>query len=878
MKTFLGLVLCVGILTQTFSNGQVTGAGPTIRAVAYTNLSAYSAVFAWSTGADKSDSQVLCGANGGFAGGPYTSYFTQVSDPVRIGSSDYWGVTAHRLGVNLPASYSGHCVVRSTNQLGVTTTSDDQAVTTPAAPVNVPVGISSVSRRVNLTNGTSGYSGDIAFMAATADGEWIMQNNDSNGKAISSSQSCCDSHLLMSKWPTMTTRSMLLGQDNSMPGAMINNVFGTASGASGGNNWAILGGSCFANLATVTFEDRGYTIPAGTPVWVAGASPAGYNVSSVFVTRSTATSVTYMGTCGSTVWSGGGTVAIWHDGNHQFSFGIDSVDGLVCMTSFRSDSHNPVRICSTDYFAHSFLNGHNAPGAATTVPYIDAPLPSSTCFWGPACLTPAAVLQVVPCRDYGGANQNTFPCTWLGGSENYIYYSGTNTQITSGYKLYREAYADHRLVDGMRWEVYTCVEANDDRGLYNNCWSSDLTGGTVLNADIATYGNSFTIVTAADFNGFLGANWTALPGRIPTGNVSQSAGATIYDLGMWPWGTAAPIGSVNRDETDINYFPTWSFLVPASYTTISSTAPIRATVQLRQSGSYLNQSPNPSVNRYGPNLYTIGLADRGIVHKENVGPLFRPEFVTAEALRSGARTAFISNSLDLFYSFQDPSGTQIVTNSSPNDTTDAYKTVLPQTKIALYDRYGLFSPGFPVDGLYGGADTHGYPFFMTTPYAVRNQDFTVAVVFNHQDAASAGPAPGECVIHRSNLSICRSGSAANSWLINVGVATSGALPVTCDGGKNFCGVIIDRIGSTAKVYKTDNIRLSSPLIPLATINDGSRLANDALSIGAKSDGKEQFQGWISVLAYYDRSLSDTELQHFTDMLRKFEATRGIMLP
>ena len=103
--------------------------------------------------------------------------------------------------------------------------------------------------------------------------------------------------------------------------------------------------------------------------------------------------------------------------------------------------------------------------------------------------------------------------------------------------------------------------------------------------------------------------------------------------------------------------------------------------------------------------------------------------------------------------------------------------------------------------------------------------------------------------------------------------------MTCDGGTNFCGVIINRSGSSAKVYKTNGIRPGTfPLRSLATISDGTQLANDALVIGAKSDGTLQFQGWISALAYYNRSLSDYELQQFVDALRKFEATRGIRIP
>jgi hypothetical protein len=220
-----------------------------------------------------------------------------------------------------------------------------------------------------------------------------------------------------------------------------------------------------------------------------------------------------------------------------------------------------------------------------------------------------------------------------------------------------------------------------------------------------------------------------------------------------------------------------------------------------------------------------------------------------------------------------------VTNSSPNDALGAYSTALTQTKIALYDRYGLFSFGFPVDATYGSPGANGYPFFVTTPYAVQNADFTLAVVFEHVDTGNTGPPVGECVIYRASLRICRNGTMANSWLVTVGATTSVPLAVTCDGRANFCGLIVNRLGSTAKIYSTAGVQSNIfPLTALATITDGTALANDALVVGAKADGTLQFQGWISVLAVYNRSLRDTELQHFAAALRRFEAVRGITLP
>jgi hypothetical protein len=105
------------------------------------------------------------------------------------------------------------------------------------------------------------------------------------------------------------------------------------------------------------------------------------------------------------------------------------------------------------------------------------------------------------------------------------------------------------------------------------------------------------------------------------------------------------------------------------------------------------------------------------------------------------------------------------------------------------------------------------------------------------------------------------------------------LAVTCDGAANFCGLIVNRVGSTARIYSTAGVQSNTfPLTALATITDGTALASDALVVGAKADGTLQFQGWISALAVYNRSLGDNELRHFVSALRALEAGRRITLP
>jgi hypothetical protein len=91
---------------------------------------------------------------------------------------------------------------------------------------------------------------------------------------------------------------------------------GTASGTfSGsalilGDGIVLKGGSCASNVATITVDNLGVGLTAGTPIYVTGATPSSYNVSGATVTSSTATTVTYTATCGSSAWSAGGQLGL----------------------------------------------------------------------------------------------------------------------------------------------------------------------------------------------------------------------------------------------------------------------------------------------------------------------------------------------------------------------------------------------------------------------------------------------------------------------------------------------------------------------------------------------------------------------------------------
>lgn len=861
-------------------------AGPVITNLVYTNLSANSAVFTWTTNAN-ADSQVLCSANGAGTG-TYTTYLTTVSNPVQLGVSDGWGVTSHRLGVNLPASYTGHCVVKSINQAGGVTTSADQVVTTPAAIPALPIGITSISPRYNLTTGFvdsthGGFNGDIAHQTIGADGAWYQANNDGAGRSVCTGNNCycCTGHNLISRWPTQFTRSMLLGMDSSTQGAPVNTVFGGGSA-----NQAITSGTCSGNVASITIQNWQWTYPAGTPIYITGANPSTYNVSGATVLASPAptnSTLSYTATCGSSALISGGAINLWNDGNHQLTFGIDSANGLMCINTWRANSNQyQHRVCTTDFWAHSFVDVKNhspAAGGPTVVPGLDAPTPSQACLFGGCNGTPPilGLMQVSPCPDYGGDNQSTFPCTWFAGDENYIYYISPPLSGAAGLVLLREPYADHARLNGVdgtgqTFQEYIGGAACDDRGLYASNWTNTLTRTHIYNAGISTYGNTQMMVAAPDFHDFLLTNWLALTGI----NISQSSGSTIYSMCGWPWGIATPLASVNRDQTDIQFYGTFGFLVPGTYQTIDA-ATHRASIAFRQSGSYLNQTPNSTTNQYGSNYYTVNLADAWAGPKGNGGPRFS---------LNGSSRRFASNGLDLFYTFQDISGTRTITNASPNDLAGSYSSTVAQTLIQMVDRYGLYSPGFvgtcPGAGtsncFYGTTNNTPYPFFAVTPYTAQSNDFTLAVVFNHVNSGSTGPPSGECVINRTTLKICRSTTTANSWLVTVGGTTTAALPVTCDGAGNFCGIVITRAAGAVNVYKTDGVQNTFPLTTLASFTDATQLASDALTIAAKSDGTLQFQGWLSLLAVYNRALADVELQQFTGAMRSFESARGVTLP
>lgn len=808
---------------------------PVISAVAYTNLSSHSAVFTWTTDTATS-SQVLCADNGGGAG-PYSTYVTQVSDPVNSGVSSAWGVTAHRLGVNLPSSYSGHCVVKSVASNTGNAQSADQVVTTPAAPTVTAPGIATVTRRYNLTSGFTdathgGFSGDISFQVMGADGAWYQQNNDSNGRSASASTYCCVGHFQLSKWTAQTgPRSMLLVVDPGGSNAI--NWYG-----GGSNNQTITSGTCAANVASIVMPNWGYTVPVGTPIYVTGSNPAGYNVSGATVSASSQTTLSYTGTCGSSAYVSGGTITLWNDGNHQQSVGITSVNGLMCIDTFRSGSGQYIhRVCSTDYFAHSFVDANvvnPAAGSQTVVPWMDLPLPTQACYTGNCTSSTTVILMpLMPCQDYGGANQTAFTCGWDAGDENYIYMVSPPAS-GAGYTLLRMPYQDYKRMNGIDGiggttiQEFTGSSACDDSGLLASNWTSTISRTHSLNSGLGTFGNTPNIIAVPDFHDFILTNWINM-----NVNASQSAGATMYSLCGRPWGVATAIGGVGRDETDIQYFPTFGQLIPGTYSLVSS-SPLRATIDFRQSGSYLNQTTNPSTNQYGSNWYRVSLSSAWSGQKGYGGPRF--------SYSGGQTGTFPSANLDVFYDFSDISGASVVSNSSPNDTLGTYKATTPQNTPILTDRYGEYATGYvgtcPGAGstncTYGATVNTPYGWYAATPYVTSNGDFTMGLVWSHQDTSFGGPPSGECVVNRAKLSVCRNGTTANSWIVTVG-ATTATVSDTCDGtSPSFCGLIVSRTGGTAKIYKAATIAAASyPLTVLGTISDGTALGADALVIGAQ---------------------------------------------
>ena len=78
---------------------------------------------------------------------------------------------------------------------------------------------------------------------------------------------------------------------------------------------------------------------------------------------------------------------------------------------------------------------------------------------------------------------------------------------------------------------------------------------------------------------------------------------------------------------------------------------------------------------------------------------------------------------------------------------------------------------------------------LSTGYADSDGDFTLFALFEHNTQLQATPVSGECLIKTgssSDLSICRNGTVANSWVVTVR-SVSATVSTTTDTGLNHLG-------------------------------------------------------------------------------------------
>ena len=813
-----------------------------------------------------------------------TTWSTPVVDPIQAGSGSYWGVTAHAISLVVyhpagPVTCTGYTTYVVGGQGSVAL----GAATVLAAPTTNPVKIANDAARTRYKmtwNGNIGSSGDIKFPTWAADGSVVVASNDSFGMALSSNSYCCSGHFVEEKW-SADMRSSVTMLGGSIGGVTGNLPFGGTVGIAD-IGWVIAGGNCSGNVATLTFASQGWTPPVGAAIWVKNALPALFNVSGVAVTAATATSLSYPASCATpTSWTSGGQVNVWNDGTFFINATIFSIAGTIYIMPYRFNSNNQYLIKSNDYWNTSLSNAHNSP---TATPYNgwDVPLPTDSTYFPAGNEYFLRIIQ--PCQDYGGAGMTQFGCTWAAGDDSWIYaLRGVDQTVSSGYQLWRMKYEDMKLMDGTKWQVYQCAQADTDVGLQDSCWLPWSTGnvatGTVLNSAVNAWGNSIDMnYLPAPFQRFVQIEWSAIKGAQQ--NISQSAGAILYDHGSYPWGTAQIMGSINGDPADLNYNPTWARCYNSTYSVVSSNPPA-ARLTCGMSGSYLNGGSGgipPASNEYGPSNYELYLTARD---GGSVSQFRNPSLAYPRLSFFGGGSRHISSGMELFYDWTSCLTAGSVWKNLALAPSGNWDTNLSPTQTMICDSLGLRSFGFPTRvGTFGSANTATtvpMQFVVGTAFNKALNDFTILWVGKHLPAASDGPVNNECAFSSATLGFCRNGQAANSWTFTTPDGTSPAVTVTTD-GSNFAAAVMSRSGGTTTFYSNAGIPNAGALTPLATLSGSTSTGTNPIYLGGKNGPAQVFWGYMSYFAIWSRALQPEELRAELGRLRAEIAKAGGTLP
>ena len=741
-----------------------------------------------------SDSKLTASGVGG-------RYSTPVVHPFGVGTG--WGVTAHGIALTgLPTNVSPTAYsVTSTSctSSGCTTSPAVTSGTTPALASStfhlVPSGpMIRPNDQLDGRNGTlnTGYAknGDTQFFTWADDGNDYSTCEDCYGvyPGFYSLQH------LFKEGPGHITSSELF--------TSVTNPFSTGSGCPGGSNCVgtkgiisvrgsmylqVSGRQLTSPVALTSCSWRAgavtCTVPNSSPpvmttgmyVTVRSANPSAYNFSGN-LTGANSTSISYPLVSDPGPYAGSATVT--------FLTGC-------CTNIYKTNDHWATDIVPANNTGPNAVGTHGQ--AAATWSYMNS---SGVSF----------LISPVQCdgKDYD--------CTPLAGMDGWVYYTvfGVNdvrsactilnpagtAQTVRSNCLVRIRIEDMPItgpVDywfkALQW--YKGTQTGDD-GLYDTSWTTNyldpsirkLTGiPAFTQAWLLNAGQQSSMTFVGDpFNRFV---FAAVSNPCGTGS-SCSNGASIYDLGQYPWasdGVPTLVGGFNRDVQRFPYSqPGFPQLVMSSYTKIDSTH-----ASLRVQGSGMGSMNNPSVVGPGtpPNWtqddYTTWLRDYTMVAG---APPVKPTDL------AGA---------DLDYQFDSYTGDVNLYDHSGNNHTATDDNGHPYA----FDDLGLFLYGFP-----GGLSNPVYrgqfrSSTTTTGFAPTYTAMTAYACFGHVPGPPINPVASPEIALSGNLRIARHGTMA-AWDVTFNGTFLGAVPIA--DGKIGC-IAVRRNGSNSvTVFTADALR------------------------------------------------------------------------
>jgi hypothetical protein len=386
--------------------------------------------------------------------------------------------------------------------------------------------------------------------------------------------------------------------------------------------------------------------------------------------------------------------------------------------------------------------------------------------------------------------------------------------------------------------------------------AATLTNGTAVRGDIGDKCQLHYIPSPV--NRFWCVAWT----YNNTADGDSGIGISIYDIGTSPtsFNLATFVGAIPIDKaTYARFGPVFPELM---LNTLTTRADGTISIRLSTTGNYKYFTTNATTNYYSAFYEDLTFGPVGqITQPITVGP---------------GNKQYPSSGLKMLYTF-DQRDTPNWSGGIPNMVgSGLYNiTATPYTSTASWvssDLGGEF-------GVYG-ANPYTFTEQLSTGYTTSDSDFTIAILYEHNTDLLATPTTGECAFRNTTgeLSVCRSGTTANTWILTAKLGTISFTLPTDTGSNHLSLLIVRRIGSTASVYQYSGVA-SLPLTTLATgAAAGGGLAGGTLYLGSDSGGAKALAGTIGAFAYHNLALSDSEIVRAGNALLSLASARGAIVP